>query len=320
MHDGEVTLSAEIANDYLDLRAAQARITLLQSELRDERQLFDLVRARAQTGFVTELDVNQQRTLLESVQAQIPELDAEERAMIHALGVLLAAPPESLKDELAAAQPIPEIPPALPPALPSDLLRRRPDIREAERKLAAATAQEGVAISDLYPKLDLIGSAAFTADTLSGLFSSRNFGTVGIGYITWPIFEAGKIRANIRSSREAGLQSYFAWRKTVLGALQDVEDALARYDDEQQHLHSLAAEENAAASSDTIARQQYANGLVTFVNVLTAETTLLSTRDQLIQSRQALARDIAALYKALGGGWDEASVNWKIRPPDPESG
>lgn len=319
MHDGEVTLSAEIADDYLNLRAAQSRIALLESELKDQRQLFDIVRARAQTGFVTELDVNQQRTLLENVQAQVPQLDAEARAMIHALAVLMAEPPEALDNELKTVQAIPGAPPGLPPALPSDLLRRRPDIREAERKLAAATAQEGVAIADLYPKIDLIGSAAFTANTLSGLFSTRNLGTVGIGYITWPIFEAGKIHANIRSSKEAELQAYFAWRKAVLGALQDVEDSLARYADEQQHERTLIATEAAASSSEAIAREQYTNGLVTFINVLSAETTLLSARDQLIQSRQALAQNLAAIYKALGGGWDEASVDWETRPPDPEN-
>jgi outer membrane protein, multidrug efflux system len=319
LHDGEVTLSAEVANDYLNLRASQARIALLNWELKDERQLFDLVRARAQTGFVTELDVNQQRTLLENVQAQIPELDSEARAMTHALAVLLAEPPEAMSGELGAAQPIPAAPPGLPVTLPSDLLRRRPDIREAERKLAAATAQEGVAIADLYPKIDLIGAANFTGGSLSGLFSTRNFGTVGIGSIDWPIFEAGKIHANIRASEEGELQAYFAWRKAVLGALQDVEDSLARYADEKQHERALADAENAASSSEAIARQQYANGLVTFVNVLTAETTLLSARDQLIQSRQALAQDLAALYKALGGGWDETSVDWKTRPPDPEN-
>jgi NodT family efflux transporter outer membrane factor (OMF) lipoprotein len=319
MHDGEVTLSAEIADDYLDLRAAQSRMALLESELKDERQLFDIVRARAQTGFVTELDVNQQRTLLENVEAQIPQLDAEARAMIHALAVLLAEPPETLDDELKSVQAIPAAPSGLPAALPSDLLRRRPDIREAERKLAAATAQEGVAIADLYPKIDLIGSAAFTANTLSGLFSTRNLGTVGIGYITWPIFEAGKIHANIRSSKEAELQAYFAWRKSVLGALQNVEDSLARYADEQRHERALVAAESAASSSEAIARQQYADGLVTFINVLSAETTLLTARDQLIQSRQALAQDIAAVYKSLGGGWDEASVNWETHPADPEN-
>jgi NodT family efflux transporter outer membrane factor (OMF) lipoprotein len=269
---------------------------------------------------VTELDVNQQRTVLSNAEAQIPQLDAEARAQIHALAVLLAEPPESMSSELEAAQPLPAAQPILPPLLPSDLLRRRPDIREAERNLAAATAQEGVSIAELYPKFNLIGAAAFTGDSLSGLLSTNNFGTVGVGSVMWPIFEAGKIRAGIRSSREAELQAYFAYQKSVLAALQEVDDALARYADEKRHETALADAETAAASSEAIAREQYTNGLVTFINVLGAETTLLTARDQLIQSRQALAQDVAALYKALGGGWDETSVNWKARPPDPERG
>lgn len=319
LHDGEVTITAEIADDYVNLRGAQARIAMLNSEVNDEQQLFGLVHDRARAGFVTQLDVNQQRASLENARAQIPQLEAQADAMIHAIAVLLAQPPEVMASELQTTRPIPVTPPDLPAALPADLLRRRPDIREAERKLAAATANEGVAIADLYPKLDLIGGATFVSGGLSSLLNSRSFGTVGIASVTWPVFEAGKIRANIRSSKEAELQAYFAWQKAVLGALRDVEDALARYTDEMQRERALADSEQAAASSEAIARQQYVAGLVTFVNVLSAETTLLSTRDDLIQSRAALAENLATLYKALGGGWDEMAVKWQTRPQDPEN-
>jgi outer membrane protein TolC len=239
--------------------------------------------------------------------------------MEHALAVLLAVTPESIESELQQAKPVPAIPVALPSSLPSDLLRRRPDIRAAERKLAAATAEEGVAVAQLYPKFNLIGAASFTGDRLSSLLSSNNFGTVGIGSVMWPIFEAGKIRANIRASQEAELQAWFAYRKTVLGALQEVEDALARVNDDQRNVSALSDTERAATSSETLARQQYAHGLVTFINVLTAETTLFTARDQLVQGEAGLARDFGALYKSLGGGWDEASVDWTSRPPDPEN-
>jgi len=319
LHDGEVALTAEIADDYINLRGAQARIAMLRAELKDETQLFGIVRDRAKAGFVTQLDVNQQQALVENARAQIPELEAQADAMIHAIAVLLAQPPESMAQELQTAQPIPVTPPDLPAALPADLLRRRPDVREAERKLAAATANEGVAIADLYPKLDLLGVATFVSPGVGSLLTSRSFGTVGAAYVSWPIFEGGKIRANIRASKEAELQSYLAWRKSVLGALQDVEDALARYVDEKEHERALAASEQAASSSETIARQQYVAGLVTFVNVLSAETTLLSARDQLIQSHAALAENLGTIYKALGGGWNEATVNWKTRPADPEN-
>lgn len=320
LHDAAVTLTAEIANDYLALRAAQARLALLESELKDQQQLLDLVRARRSHGFVTELDVDQQRTLASNTAAQIPPIDAEARAMTHALAVLLAESPEAIDGELEKSPAIPVMPIGLPAALPSDLLRRRPDIREAERKLAAATAQEGVAVANLYPKFDLLGLASFTSSRLSNILSSSSFGTIGAAQIMWPIFQGGKIRAGIRSSEEAELQAYFAYRKAVLGALQDVEDSLARYADEERHVEALKDAETAAASTEAIARQQYATGLVTFINVLTAESNLLSARDQLVQARASLAQDFGAVYKALGGGWDETSVDWKGRPPDPETG
>jgi multidrug efflux system outer membrane protein len=292
---------------------------MLQTELNDETQLFDIVRARASVGFVTQLDVNQQQALVENARAEIPQLETQADAMMHAIAVLLAQAPETMASELQTAQPIPVTPPDLPAGLPADLLRRRPDIREAERKLAAATANEGVAIADLYPKLDLIGGATFVSGGLSSLLNSRSFGTVGIASVTWPIFEAGKIHSNIRASKEAELQAYLAWQKSVLGALRDVEDALARYAYEKKRERALADSEQAAASSQIVARQQYTAGLVTFVNVLSAETTLLSTRDQLIQSRAALAENLATIYKSLGGGWDETAVNWKKHPPEPEN-
>lgn len=319
LRDGEVMLTAEVAADYLGLRAVQARLVLLNSELRDERALFDVVRARANAGFVTELDVNQQRTVLANAQAQIPQLEAEADAREHAIAVLLAENPEQLSAELKSAGPVPKAPSRLPAAIPADLLRRRPDIREAERKLASATANEGVAIADLYPKINLVGAASFTGSSLGNLLSAGNFGTAGLASIAWPIFEAGRIRAGIRASREAELQAWLAWKKAVLAALRDAEDALARYSDEERHEKALEDSERAAASSETIARQQYTAGLVTFVNVLEAETALLNARDQLIQSREALALDLGTIFKSLGGGWDETSVDWEKRPSEPEN-
>jgi multidrug efflux system outer membrane protein len=319
LHDVEVTLSAEIANDYLTLRTAQARAALLEAEIKDQRQLLQLVNARATNGFVTQLDVNQQSGLVSNTAAQLPELDAQTRAMIHAIAVLLAEPPEAMDGELQQPRAIPIPPPSLPGTLPSDLLRRRPDIRAAERKLAAATAQEGVAIADLYPKFDLIGAASFTGSALSGLLSANRFGTVGLGFVTWPIFAGGKVHAQIRSSKEAELQAYLTYQQAVLGALRDVEDALARCADDERRVRALSDAESAAASSEAIARQQYEKGLVNFINVLTDETNLLAARDQLFQGRQASAQDITSLYKALGGGWDDTAVDWKTRPPDPEN-
>jgi multidrug efflux system outer membrane protein len=188
-------------------------------------------------------------------------------------------------------------------------------VREAERKLAAATAKIGVAVADLYPKFNLIGAASFTSNHLSNLLSGDNFGVAGLGQITWPIFHGGQIRANIRAKEEETQQAYLSYQQAVLKALQDSEDALARFTSERQRLLSLQTAVQSARSSERIAEQQYRAGLVTYLNVLTAQSTLLNAEDQLTQSRQALAQDLVSVYKALGGGWFVAPASAVAKIP-----
>ncbi|HTT97411.1 MAG TPA: efflux transporter outer membrane subunit [Rhizomicrobium sp.] len=306
MHDGEVSLTAEIATDYLELRTLQARLSILADEEKRERDTLSLVSARAQAGFVTQLDVNQQISQAESTAAQIPPLQAQMRASEHAIAILLGGLPDALAKELETTPPPPATPTILPPGLPSDLLRRRPDVREAERKLAAATAGIGVAVADLYPKFNLLGGASFTSNRLDNLLSTSNLGELGLLQITWPIFQGGKIYANINAKKEETTQAYLAYQKSVLGAIKDAEDALTREATDIQRVQALDRAARSAQSSALIARQQYAAGFVTYINVLQTQATDLSTRDQLAQGQLALATDLVSLYKALGGGWQDA--------------
>lgn len=303
VHDGQVTLTAEIAADYMNLRALQARLAILRSESKSQSDTLSLIAARRTAGFVTDLDVNQQQALLASSDAQIPQLVAQIRVMQHAIAVLLAEQPDALGPELETAAAIPGIPAQLPIGLPSDLLRRRPDVRAAERQLAAATAEEGVAIADLYPKFNLLGALSFTGNMLGTLLSASNFGQVGAAAISWPIFKGGQIRANIKAKEEEEKQAYYAYQKAVLGAVKDAEDALIRFITEQQRIAQLEKAVKFGQSTVALALQQYNAGLVTYVNVLTAQANLFSAQDQLAQSRQALCVDLVSLYKALGGGW-----------------
>ena len=304
LRDAQVSLSAEVAVDYLSLCATRERIRILRDTIDREQQTLSLTDARRQAGFVSELDVNRQRAQLASTQAQLPSLESQERAMVRSLTVLLARVPEDIPQDLARPPgEFPNIPTSLPGGMPSDLLRRRPDVRIAERRLEGATAEVGIAVASLYPKFDLIAAASYASDSLSGLVSSRNFTRAGIGLIRWPVFQAGGGRANVRAKEEQRQQAYFAYQKAVLTALQDGEDALARFQAEQQRLSSLQEAENAAESSLTIARAQYQNGVVAFLDVLSAESALLDTQNQLIQSRLALGQAGASLYKALGGDW-----------------
>jgi NodT family efflux transporter outer membrane factor (OMF) lipoprotein len=317
MRDGEVTLTAEIAADYVALRSDQARLAILGRQEKSQRDTLELVAARARAGFVTQLDVNQQRQLVASTRAQQPPLFADELAMRHAIAVLLGRQPGTLDTELAATAPVPPIPPRLPVGLPSDLLRARPDIRAAERQLAQATANIGVAVADLYPKFDLLGALVLTSSHFSSLLSSNSLGEVGAGSITWPIFHGGQIHANIRAKQEEEKQAYYAYQKAVLGAVQNAEDALVRYETEQQRFVALDEGVKTARQSTDLALQQYRAGLVIYTSVLQAQSTQLTAEDNLAQSQAALTADLVSLYKALGGGWKESDPVEKPRDDNP---
>jgi NodT family efflux transporter outer membrane factor (OMF) lipoprotein len=235
----------------------------------------------------------------------IPQLDAEARAMIHALGVLVGQPPETLMQELKASDSVtlPPPPPTLPVGLPSALLERRPDIREAERRLAAANAEIGVQAANLYPKVNLIGLASFASPSISNLFSADNFASAAAGLVSEPIFDGGKTRAQIRAAKEERRQAYLAYQSAVLSAFQNVEDALGRLTSEETRRARLADSVTAASNSLAIAQAQYRTGVVPFINVLQSENALLNSRDQLTQSDSQALTDVVAVYKALGGGW-----------------
>jgi NodT family efflux transporter outer membrane factor (OMF) lipoprotein len=316
MRDGEVTLTAEIATNYVSLRADQARLAILDAEVKSQQDTLNLIAARAKAGFVTELDVNQQRQLLVSTQAQRPTLVADMMAMRHALAVLMGQQPGALDAELNAAAPVPPVPPRLPVGLPSDLLRARPDIRMAERKLAQANANIGVAVADLYPKFDLLGALTVTSSHFSSLFTGSSLGEIGAGSITWPIFHGGQIHANITAKEEEEKQAYYAYQKAVLGGVQDTEDALVRYETEQQRFVALQQGAKTAEVSTALALQQYRAGLVMYTSVLQAQTTQLTAEDNLAQSRAALTADLVSLYKALGGGWKEDDLTASSKGDD----
>jgi NodT family efflux transporter outer membrane factor (OMF) lipoprotein len=305
LRDTEVSVAGETAVDYLSLRSLQRQIAVAQGEAQRQQQLLELVASRRAAGFATELDVSQQRTSLSGAQAQIPGLEAQARGEIHALGVLLGQPPEALSAELTPPAALPPPPPAVPVGLPSELLRRRPDIRAAERNLAAATADVGVATADLYPKITLTGSADLISTSLSTLVSANSLQTAATAALVQTIFNGGKTRANIHATEERRKQAYYAYEKTVLGALKDVEDALARYGAEQQRNARLHAQVAAANTAYQLAGDRYGVGLSDFINVLTAEGAVLAAETQLAQSDGQLDQDLVSLYKALGGGWSE---------------
>lgn len=305
--DGQVSLAAETANTYLTLRAVQARLAIGRDELKRQQDLFQLIAARRQHGFVTELDVNQQGVQVATAAAQIPQLQAQADAEVHALGVLIGQPPEALTAELSPNTALPPPPMSLPTGLPSELLLRRPDLRQAERRLAASTAEIGVQTASLYPRLNLLGLASLAAPNISNLLKTQSFATVLLGMAQAPVFDAGKRGAAVKAAEEEREQAYQSYRSAVLGAFREVEDALARFKSEDERRARLTDAVTAAEHNLKIAQDQYHAGTVAFLNVVQAENALLNSRDQLVQSDAQALADLTALYKALGGGWS-ASV------------
>lgn len=301
--DSEVTVSAEVATDYFALRSLQRQIAITRDEIDSQRHMLELVQARQRAGFVTGLDVQQQRSQLALSQSTLPTLDAEVLAQIHALAVLAGQAPEALESELTAVKPLPTALLRVPVGLPSDLLRRRPDIRAAERALAASNADIGVAVAALFPKIDLSGALDLVSLDLTHLLEGASRQYSATGAISWPIFAGGEVRANIRLKKEQGQQALFAYSSSVIGALRDVEDSLQRYADEKQTNDALHQAVDAAQAATRIARFQYRAGLTNFTSVLTAQDTELRAQSELAQSDGNLARDLASIYKAIGGGW-----------------
>lgn len=297
---------AEVARDYMTLRGQQAQLAILRDNLRVAQQSVDLTRTRFRGGLTTELDVENAVSQLDSVVSQIPDAERQIALQINAIGLLLGAPPQALRAELESAVGIPPVPPRVPVGLPSELARRRPDIREAEAQLHAATASVGVAVASFYPRVTLSGALNLESLSLRDLgFWSAAAYTFGPS-ISLPIFQGGQLRGQLQLSQARQTEAAVNYQKTVLQAWQDVDNALTAYAAEQRKHDALDRSVRSYQRALVLARQQYANGLQTFLNVLDAERGLFSARSQLVSSTTSVSSDLVQLYNALGGGWETA--------------
>ncbi len=307
-----VTLLAEIARDYVELRGLQKQLQIATDNLHKQEQTLELTRERFTAGFVTDLDVTRQATQLANTTATLPALQVQIDTHIHALGVLLAEDPSALMNELSPVDKIPAVPPEIPIGLPSDLLRRRPDIRRAERQLAAATARIGQAEADFFPKFSITAALGFDTNRPKALLDwGSKYWALSPG-VSWPIFDAGRIRFNVEVNKEQQSQAATNYQLTVLNALKDVEDSLTAYRLEQVRHKALVDAASSARQSVEIADQQYQRGVTDFISVLDAQRDELGAEDSLAQSERAISTDLIALYKSLGGGWE-------VMLPEPRS-
>lgn len=310
VRDVQVQVGAEIARSYVAVRGAERRLVIADRNLESQRSSLALTEERFRAGLTGELDVTQSRSLLASTEAQRPRLDAERDRAVHRLSVLAGKPPESLRALLAEHGDIPgsaaagSLAQRIPVGLPSDLLRRRPDVRRAERAVAAATARVGMATADLFPKLSLTGSFGLESISASDFFDAASR-AYSIGpTIRWPIFEGGRIRAQLEAADAREEEALALYREAVLTSLEDVENALSSFARERVRHDRLIDAVAASRRSLELARDLYQNGLGSFLQVLDAERTLYAAEDSLVLSDGAVAIDLVALFKALGGGWD----------------
>jgi NodT family efflux transporter outer membrane factor (OMF) lipoprotein len=299
----QVSVVAEVARNYMELRQLQERLDLARKSLDSQKEILRLTELRQQAGLTTELDVARAKAQVETTTAAIPSLEAQASRAMTAIAVLLGEQPGALQAELSKPGEIPGSPPEVPAGLPSDLLRRRPDIRQAERQIQGAAARVGVAASNFYPKFSLTSGTGTQSNSLLSLLSGAarlwNFGTS----FQWGLLNYPATKANLSAAESRERQQMATYEKTVLTALKDVEDALTGYTNDKERQKSLreAAAQNRKALD--LATQRYTSGLTSFLDVLDAQRSVYSAEEALTQSRGAIATDLIAIYKALGGGW-----------------
>ncbi len=308
LHHVLVSLLAEVALNYVEVRTFQARLAVIKANIKTQQDGYDLNQSRYQAGLINELAVQESLRILENSRSQIPTLETGLEATKNRLAVLLGEQAGKLSRELSAKQPIPALPPTVAVGIPAETLRHRPDIRRAERNLAAQTARIGGATAELYPKFHLIGSVGLESVTFSDFneWASRTWSIGGPG-VSWNIFRGGAIRQNIKVQTALQEQALIQYESTVLSALEEVENALVAYAKEQRRRESLVKAATAAQRAAVLAQDIYQAGLVDFNNVLDAQRALLIIQDQLAQSEGAVTSNLVRLYKALGGGWK----SWK---------
>ncbi len=308
-----VSLTAEVAKNYIDLRAAQNRLRIARKNIELQNQTLQLTRDRFATGLGNALEVAQAQTQLALLQAQIPPLESSAAKSHHQLALLLARQVQD-RNWLGEA-PLPLPPLNLPLLLPSELTRQRPDIRSVERQLATANAEVGVATADLFPRFSLAALGGMQSTDLHQLITSGSrYWSLG-PTIQWSLFDGGRRRATLAASEARLDRARHAYEKTVLNALVEVEDALVEFERENAARRQLQQAVLSSRTATKISQYQYTAGLNTFLNVLVAETTLAQAEDKLIQSEQRLSLAMIALYKALGGGWQQAGTAGEMTHP-----
>ena len=303
--DTLVSLLAEVARDYIQLRGAQALLNNAKENLKVEQDLLELTRTRQEKGLTTGLDVENAAAQVDGVRALIPGFEQQEAEQINALSLLLDLPPNGLRGELVRAGAVPPTPARAPIGVPSELASRRPDIRRAEAQLHAQTADIGVSVAAFYPTVQLNGTLVLDSLTFNNLWKGSSVQYQAGPSVSLPIFEGGKLKSILELSKAQQQEAAIAYHKTVLQAWHDVVNAMVAYRTEQQKRSRLADQVAHSKEALTLARARYNDGVADFTTVLDVARTVLQAQQQYVQSTVNVSIDLVQLYKALGGGWEK---------------
>lgn len=306
--DAQVSIAAETALAYVQLRAAQQRLALAEVNLGGQRETLQIASWRAQAGLVSSLDVEQARGAALQTEAQQATLQSALQQSAHALAVLTGRPPAALREALSARGDIPAASEGLALAIPADTLRRRPDVRAAESAWRAAAERVTQSQADSLPSFRLSGSIGLSALTLGSLTGNGALLASLLGSVSWPVLDGGAADANVRAQQAALQKAAAAYRAAVLGALKEVEDALMALQHDRTRLAALQGAAQASANAALLARQRYESGLVDFQSVLETQRSLIGTQDSEASAKADIAADHVRLFKALGGSWESPAA------------
>ncbi len=302
LNNAYVTIAAEVARGYVELRGAQYRLNIAKRNAKNQQNTYELTKQLTEGGRGTQLDVSRALTQLELTQSTIPGLEAEVTAQINRLSVLTGQVPDALRQALSQTAPLPSIPVSIHVGNVSDLLKRRPDIAAAEYQLTAATADYNVAVANQFPIVNIIGSLGFIATRFSDFGASTLASTVGPS-VNWAAFDMGRVKASIAQNDARAKRAVITYEKTVLEALEELQTAISHFSKEEERRKLLQQAAISSQKSAQLARQRYEAGIDTFIDVLSAEATLLEAEDRLAQSEINALFNLVSIYKALGGGW-----------------
>jgi NodT family efflux transporter outer membrane factor (OMF) lipoprotein len=307
-HGVALAAVAELAQSYMQLRGTQNRLEIAKRNLRLAEENVELVNARFGSGVATTLDLAQARGQQATIAATLPPLRIQEAELINAIGLLLGDAPRALETELHRTRMLPRVPRKVPVGLPGTLIRRRPDIREAEAQLHEATAQTGVAVANFYPDVTLNGAVGVESLHLSNLFIPASTAFAVGPSISIPIFEGGRLRGVLTLRESQQREAVIFFQKTVLRAWKEVDDALTAYREAQHQRADVARSVTENQAALQAARQRYSEGAIDFLNVITTQARLLQSENDLSDSDTRIATDLVNLYRALGGGWEVLDV------------